>query len=106
MFFMGDDKKKLDWKPALEIFGRVSTWVIVPIILALVFGKMLDAHYGTEPWIFLGLTGVAFLFSIFGIVRTVKDYIKKIQPPESPLSGGPESSSPDKGRTKEGLNQK
>ena len=75
---INEDKKKLDWKPAFEIFGRVSTWVVVPIILALIFGKMLDKHYGTAPWIFLSLTGIAFLFSIFGIVKTVKDYIKKL----------------------------
>ena len=73
---MNEDKKKLDWKPAFQIFGRVSTWVIAPIILALIIGKALDTRYGTDPWIFLGLTGIAFLFSIFGIVRTVKNYIK------------------------------
>jgi F0F1-type ATP synthase assembly protein I len=73
-----ENKKKIDWKPALLIFGRVSTWVIVPIVLSLVIGKALDTHYGSEPWIFLALTGIAFLFSIFGIVKTVKDYIKKL----------------------------
>ncbi|MEK7539375.1 MAG: AtpZ/AtpI family protein [Patescibacteria group bacterium] len=75
---MNEDKKKLDWKPAFQIFGRVSTWVIAPIILALIIGKALDTRYGTDPWIFLGLTGIAFLFSIFGIVRTVKNYIKNL----------------------------
>ncbi len=75
---MNEDKKKLDWKPAFEIFGRVSTWVVAPVILALVIGKALDKHYGTDPWIFLGLTGIAFIFSILGIVRVVKNYIKNI----------------------------
>ena len=75
---MGKDRKKLDWKPAFQIFGQVSTWVVVPIVLALIFGKMLDKHYGTDPWIFLGLTSLAFLFSSYGIVRVVGKYMKDI----------------------------
>lgn len=63
----------------MRIFIQVSTWVVFPIILALIFGKMLDQHYGTDPWIFLGLTGLAFLFSSYGIVRVVKKYMKDIE---------------------------
>jgi len=72
----------MDWKPAIEIFSRVSTWVVVPIVLALIVGKALDNHYGTKPWIFLGLTAVGFIFSSYGIVRVVFDYIKKIEKEE------------------------
>ena len=78
--FVVQDKKKLDWKPAFQIFGQVSTWVVVPVVLALIAGKALDGHYGTAPWIFLGLTGIAFLFSIYGIVRVISKYMKDISP--------------------------
>ena len=49
---MEENEKKLYnkgpwWKPGVELFSEISTWIIVPIVLALVFGKMLDAHYGT-----------------------------------------------------------
>jgi F0F1-type ATP synthase assembly protein I len=67
------------WKSGIEIFGRVSTWVVAPIVLALIAGKWLDGYFNTKPWIFLTLTGIAFLFSIFGIVRTVGTYLKKIE---------------------------
>ena len=67
------------WKPAIEIFGQVSLWIVLPIILALVVGKNLDAHYNTRPWIFLGLSGVGFLITLFGLVRTIRIYIKKIE---------------------------
>lgn len=67
------------WKPGVEIFSQVSVWIVVPIILALVFGKMLDAHYGTKPIIFLVLAGLGFLFSCFGIIRVVKKYIKEMK---------------------------
>ncbi len=76
---MNEDKKKLDWKPAFELFGEVSTWIIVPIVLALIVGKALDKHYGTDPWIFLGLTGLSFILSLYGIIKVVNKYIKKIQ---------------------------
>jgi len=67
------------WKPGVEIFSQVSVWIVVPIILALVFGKMLDAHYGTKPLIFLILAGIGFLFSCVGIIRVVRSYIKKLK---------------------------
>ena len=66
------------WKPAYEIFSEVSTWIAVPIIIALIGGKALDKNYGTKPWILLGCAGVAFLVSSFGIVKTVKKYQKKM----------------------------
>ena len=74
-----DKQNKIDWKPAIEIFSQVSTWVVIPIVLALIFGKMLDVHYGTRPWIFLVFTGAAFLISCFGIVRVMSKYMKEIQ---------------------------
>jgi len=94
------------WKPGMQILSEVSSWIVAPIVLALVFGKMLDTHYGTKPMIFLVFAGLGFLVTCFGIFRVMKNYMKKIQPPKSPLSGGPESSSHDKGRIEEGLNQK
>ncbi len=74
-----EKNKEAWWRPAIEIFGRVSAWVIVPILLALIVGKYLDTRYDTKPWIFLGLTGAAFLISLFGIVRVTKTYLEKIQ---------------------------
>jgi len=62
----------------VKIFSEVSGWIAGPIILALIAGKWLDGRFDTKPWIFLGLTGVAFLISIFGIVRIVSRYMKNI----------------------------
>jgi len=67
------------WKPAVELVSQVSTWIVLPIILALIFGKMLDARFGTKPIIFLSLAGLGFLVTCFGIFRIIKDYIKKLQ---------------------------
>jgi len=73
------DKNNSWWKPGVEIFSQVSGWIAGPIILALIVGKWLDGRFDTKPWIFLGLTGIAFLISIFGIVRVVSKYMKKIE---------------------------
>jgi F0F1-type ATP synthase assembly protein I len=76
------------WKPAVEIFSRVSGYIVVPVVLALIVGKYLDNRFNTKPWIFLGLTGVAFLISSFSIVRTVSKYMKEIDPPSHEASDG------------------
>jgi len=73
------NKNNIWWKPAIEIFSRVSGYIIGPIILALIVGKYLDTRFGTKPWIFLGLTGIAFIISSFSIVRTVGKYMKEIE---------------------------
>lgn len=75
------------WKPAIEIFGQVSAWVAVPVLLSLFIGKSLDSHYGTRPWIFLSLTCTGFLLSSFGIVRTVTTYLKSIDKKEQNGNG-------------------
>ena len=63
----------------MAIMSQVSTWIVVPIVLALVVGKWLDTRYGTKPVIFLTLAGVGFLFSCYGITRAVRDYMKTIK---------------------------
>lgn len=65
------------WKPAVQIFSEVSTWIAVPIIVALIIGKALDNHYGTKPLMLLILAGIGFLISSYGIVKAVKKFIEK-----------------------------
>ncbi len=70
--------KKPWWEPAVEIFSQVSGWIAGPVVVALILGKYLDGRFDTKPWIFLGLTGFAFLVSTYGIVKVVSRYMKKI----------------------------
>jgi F0F1-type ATP synthase assembly protein I len=71
------NKKGIWWKPAVEIFSEISTWIAAPIIAALIAGKALDKYYGTAPWMLLILAGIGFLISFFGIVRAVKRFVEK-----------------------------
>ncbi|MFA6256847.1 MAG: AtpZ/AtpI family protein [Candidatus Paceibacterota bacterium] len=80
---MGEENSNFNkgpwWKPGVQIFSQISTWIVFPIVGALVLGKMLDKKFGTEPVIFLVLAGLGFLITSYGMVRVVKDYIKKIK---------------------------
>ncbi len=67
------------WKPGIQILSEVSTWIVTPVVFALIFGKMLDTHYQTKPIIFLIFAGLGFLITCFGMVKVVKNYMKKIQ---------------------------
>ncbi|OGI61243.1 hypothetical protein A2814_00550 [Candidatus Nomurabacteria bacterium RIFCSPHIGHO2_01_FULL_38_19] len=91
MPFIFMDKNKNSWIPAVQIFSEISTWIAVPIILALIAGKALDGRYGTKPLWLLILAGVGFLVTSFGIFRTVRNYMKKF--PD-------QSRDPDNGREK------
>ncbi len=80
---MDKDIKPLDgepwWKPGIKLLSEVSTWIVAPIVLALIIGKSLDSHYNTKPTLFLICTGVAFLFTCLGMFRVVKKYIKTLK---------------------------
>lgn len=67
------------WQQGLVVFSEVTGWIVGPIIAALFLGRHLDNKYGTEPWWFLGLTGVAFIISSAGIVSITFRYLKQIK---------------------------
>ena len=77
------------WRDSLIVFSRISSWILGPIILALILGKWLDGHFGTAPLLFAITMGISFLISSYGIVRETKKYLKSI-PPTTP-SGLPDT---------------
>ena len=65
------------WQPALFMFFRLSSWIVVPVLAGIFLGKWLDRRYGTTPWLFLTTVGVAFVVSMAGLVKnTLKEYKK------------------------------
>jgi len=94
---MNEEKKGFNnsswWKPGIEILGQVSTWIVVPIVLALFFGKMLDNRFGTRPIIFLVFAGIGFLVTCFGMYKVVKNYLKKLEDIRPDQSRDPDSRS-------------
>lgn len=71
--------KEVWWAPALEIFTEVSSYIVVPILIALIAGKALDAHFGTRPWIFLAFIGLSFIVSVIGIFKVIRRYSQKLK---------------------------
>ena len=67
------------WAPAVEILVRVSSYIVVPIIIALILGKNLDKYFDTRPYIFISLISFSFLFSCYGIYKVMKDYSEKLK---------------------------
>lgn len=67
------------WQPGLILFSKLSTWIAIPILLALFIGKYLDKKLGTEPWLFLSFTGVSFIISTIGLVMESSKAMKKIE---------------------------
>ena len=61
------------------IFGRVSVWIAIPVLIALFAGKALDRYFGTKPWLFLACIAVAFFVSCVAIVKTMKKEVKKME---------------------------
>ncbi len=78
------ENKKPFWSDALVVFGRMSGWIIAPVILGLFLGKWLDTKLGTTPLLFVVTLGISFLASSFGIAREAGRYMKSItsQKPE------------------------
>jgi hypothetical protein len=78
---MDNKKEKKEapwWQPSLVLFMRLSGWIAFPVIAAVFIGKWLDRKYHSEPWLFLISVGVAFFFSMFGIVHDSIKEMKKI----------------------------
>lgn len=70
------------WQPGLILFSKLSTWIAIPILLALFIGKYLDKRLGTDPWLFLSFTGVSFIISTIGLVYESSKAMKKIEEEE------------------------
>ena len=66
------------WQPSLELFGKLSSLIAIPILIAIFVGKWLDRRYNSEPWLFLACVGVAFAVSITGLIIITKSEYKKI----------------------------
>lgn len=74
--------KKIWYYDALQIFVKLSGWVLVPLIVGYTIGQWLDHRYSSEPkWFFISI-GVAFILSMVGIIRQTQSEYKKINTPK------------------------
>ncbi len=66
------------WQSSLTLFVKLSTWVAVPVILALFIGRWLDEKYNTTPWLLLLSVGIVSLVSLFGIIKETAKAMREI----------------------------
>jgi len=71
--------KDLWWREGLMSFMKIGASIAVPIIIALYVGQYLDERYNSKPFIFLGLTFIAFIISLVFIYKNMMKYIKEIE---------------------------
>jgi len=76
---MDNDKKKdgVLNSEYIQVFARVSAWIITPVIFSLIVGKYLDTKYNSEPWILCVSLALSFTVSMIAIVRIAKKYMDK-----------------------------
>ncbi|MCK5415906.1 AtpZ/AtpI family protein [Candidatus Parcubacteria bacterium] len=75
-----DESKKNDWwKPGLLLFGKLSSWIVAPVLIGTILGKYLDKKFNTEPIMLMSVVGFCFLISIYGLIKETMSEYKKIE---------------------------
>jgi len=66
-----EDKSKnvQPWAKAMTIFALMSSWIVGPVILALLAGRWLDGRFGEGNFFTLTAVGFAFIITCVGIGR-------------------------------------
>lgn len=75
----GKKQKRAWWIEPLMVFVRLSSWIIFPLIVALLFGRLVDRVFSIEPYGTLGLTTLSFLFSLTILFRETKRALKNLK---------------------------
>lgn len=74
------DKNDSDYnKTNFQIFGIISSWIVAPIVGALLLGSWLDEKYNHEIFFTLTLISVAFIITCVGIVKEALKAIKSLK---------------------------
>ena len=61
----------------LQVFAKVSVWIITPVIFSLIIGKFLDNKFHTAPWILGVSLALSFTVSMIVIVKIAKENMAK-----------------------------
>jgi len=71
--------EKVWWQPAIEVFAQISSWIVLPLLIAIFLGKWLQGKWGHEPWIYIGCVAIAFILTNVALVRIALQAAKKMQ---------------------------
>ncbi len=62
----------------LGLFFKLNIWIVAPVLASIFFGKWLDKKIGTESKFTVILIGIAFVFSMIGLIVESKRAIKEM----------------------------
>jgi F0F1-type ATP synthase assembly protein I len=63
----------------INLLINTTAWIVGPVLLGVLVGKMLDQKFKTDPWLFLVSIGVCFLISMFGLIRNALKEFRRIE---------------------------
>lgn len=74
--------KKPWYYDALTIFGKLSGWILVPLIVGYTVGRWLDRIHDSAPkWFFVSV-GISFVLSMIGMIYQTQIEYRKINTPK------------------------
>lgn len=72
------NKDKKWYMPAFYFYGKVTSWILVPLFVAFFGGKYVKNTTGSQILFFI-FVFVAFCITCFGIYREIKIYKKNVE---------------------------
>lgn len=74
------------WQKGVQMFARLSTWIVAPVLMGVLAGKWLDKKFSSEPWLFIASVGLSFFVSMFGLIRETNREFKALNKPTENLN--------------------
>ena len=74
------------WEYGLKLFLRITGWQVIPLVSALVIGQWLDERNNSAPTLLLLSAGIAFGFTLFGIILETIRFMAIIKREEEKLA--------------------
>ena len=73
------EKKRAWWVEPLMIFLKLSSWIVFPLIVALLLGKFVDTRFSIAPFGTLGFTTLSFLLSLAILFRETRKVLRELK---------------------------
>lgn len=74
-----EKNNKNDYYPVIwRIMATSTVWIVVPVIIGFLLGKLLDKKFNTEPWLLLLTLGICFVCSMVGLTINALKEVKKM----------------------------
>jgi len=70
----------MNWKPIIVFYIKATSWIAIPLILAVLVGNYVNKSIGSQTLFFIFVMA-GFGISCFGIYREIKKYKKDLDLP-------------------------